>query len=87
MQDKLEMIYEQMLAPDIISEENAESIRHQLPKDVSRLLQEIKSLHLYGNLERDLDRKIDLLTFLLKKYIPRQEKQPVQIYHKGVRIK
>ena len=87
MQDGLEMIYEQMLKPKVLKEENMESVRHSLPKDVYRILQEIKTIQRTDNMERELALKVDKLTSLLNYYIPAQKKQPVQIFRKGERVK
>ena len=83
MRDGLEMIYEQMLKPEVLEKGHKENIR----REILKILLEIKTIQRTDNMERELALKVDKLTSLLNYYIPAQKKQPVQIFRKGERVK
>ena len=78
----------QILYSELLKEEHVETIHDRLPKEVTSAINDFKSLNYHSdNFQRDLRIKIDRLTKILARHIPPTTKQPVQIYHKGVRIK
>lgn len=83
MRDGLEMIYEQMLKPEVLEKGHKENIR----REILKILLEIKTIQRTDNMERELALKVDKITGYLNQLISAPKKQPTQIYKNGIKVK